>query len=451
MTFSKLSRRHILQLMAASTALPLASLPVFAQASGLRAVVLSDLHSAYERIGQVLAAIETQVRDNGVNLILINGDVFEMGNVAAMRSQGQVDWAFLEQLAALATTVINIGNHEPDFDNDLANFVTQAEEIGIFVVSTIVDSRTGEAYAPAEVLVTVGENQVQIIGIATDAINTYPKATREMMTIPAPATWAQENLPDLLAHDDFKIVLSHAGVVADRDILPLLPAGTLLVGGHDHLRLVHEADDVAYVHTGSWSSVISIVDLPAPGVAPVVVQAEIERDAPANADLAAIITAVLEEHLTEEERTSIGQMAEAMTLGESGRYVAAQIAEAAGADVGFIGHTSFGTGFPAGPISTFDYNSVLRFEGKIVTAEVDAAVLAEIVARVNQDGDIPLEARTGDFLYAAPGELPAKETYVLAGNDWSFVNQKNYFGREDLVFTEVDGLMLKPMVAATLK
>lgn len=451
MSFSTLSRRHVLQLMAATTALPLASLPVFAQASGVRAVVLSDLHSAYERMGQVLAAVETQVRDNGVNLILINGDVFESGNVAAARSQGQVDWAFLEQLAGLAPTVINIGNHEPDFDNDLANFVAQAEAIGIFVVSTIVDGRTGAPYAPAEVLVTVGDHQVQVVGVATDAINTYPKPTRDMITIPAPAAWAAEKLPAMVTGDMITIVLSHAGVVADRDILPLLPAGTLLVGGHDHLRLVHEADDVAYVHTGSWSSLISIVDLAAPGVAPVVVQAEVERDAPANQDLAAVIAAVLEEHLTEEERASVGQLAEAMTLAESGRYVAARIAEAAGADVGFIGHTSFGTGFPAGPISTFDYNSVLRFEGKIVTAEVDATTLAEIMARTNQDGDIALEARTGDFLYAAPGDLAAKDSNILAGNDWSFINQKNYFGREDLVYTEVDGLMLKPTIAATLK
>lgn len=445
-----LSRRHILQLMAASAVLPLSGLPVFAQAAGIRAVVLSDLHSAYERTGQLLAAVETQVADNGANLILINGDVFEMGNVAATRSAGQVDWLFLEKLAALAPLVINIGNHEPDFDNDLANFVAQAEELGINVVSTIVDARSGKPYAPDHVSLDIAGHSVTVVGIATDAINTYPKPTGEMMTIPAPAEWATANLAALLPADGINVVLSHAGVVADRQILPLLPAGTLIVGGHDHLRLVHEAAGVAYLHTGSWSSMISIVDLAAPGEAPKVVQAEIDRNAPANAELVEAIAAVLAEHLTEDERASIGSMAEAMTLGETGRYVAAQIAAATGADVGFIGHTSFGTGFPAGEVSLFDYNSVLRFEGKIVTAEVDAATLKEILAITNQDGDTPLEQRTGDFLYAAAGELPEKASYILAGNDWSFVNQKSYFGREDLVFTEVAGLMLKPMIAETL-
>nr|WP_314256557.1 metallophosphoesterase [uncultured Devosia sp.] len=449
MTIAPLSRRHLLQLMAATALVPLAQVPAFAQDSGVRAVVLSDLHSAYERFPQLLAAVAAQV-ESGAGLILINGDVFELGNVVATRSAGSVDWAFLEKLAALAPMVINIGNHEPDFDNDLANFVAQAEEMGIFVVSTIVDSRSGAAYAPAEVMVSVGDRQVQVVGIATDAVSTYPKPTREMMTIPAPAEWAEENLPGMLDHDDIKVVLSHAGVVADRSILPLLPEGTLLVGGHDHLRLVHEDAGVAYVHTGSWSSVMTIVDLVA-GVAPKVTQAEIARDAEGDAELAELVAAAMAEHLTEEERASVGAMASAMTLGESGRYVAQKIAEAAGADIGFIGHTSLGAGFPAGEISLFEYNSVLRFDGKIVTAEVDAATLEEILGRVNQDGDLPLEARTGDFLYAAPEGLADKASYILAGNDWSFINQKNYFGREDLVFTEIEGLMLKPMVLETLK
>jgi 2',3'-cyclic-nucleotide 2'-phosphodiesterase (5'-nucleotidase family) len=450
MTHALLSRRHLLQLMAATALVPLAQVPAFAQDGGIRAIVLSDLHSAYERLPQLLSSVAAQVAD-GANLILINGDVFELGNVVATRSAGEADWLFLSKLAALAPVVINIGNHEPDFDNDLANFVSKAEELGIFVVSTIVDSRSGEAYAPAEVLVSVGDSQVQVVGIATDAINTYPKPTREMMTIPAPAAWAAENLPEMLSHDGIKVVLSHAGVVADRAILPLLPAGTLLVGGHDHLRLVHEEAGVAYVHTGSWSSVMTIVDFMAAGEAPAVVQAEIGRDGDAEAELAALITAVMDEHLTAEERASVGSLDQAMTLGESGRYVAGKIAEAAGADIGFIGHTSFGAGFPAGEISLFDYNSILRFEGKIVTAEVDAATLQQILDRVNQDGDLPLAARTGDFLYAAPEGLAEKQTYILAGNDWSFINQKNYFGREDLVFTEIDGLMLKPMIIETLK
>jgi 2',3'-cyclic-nucleotide 2'-phosphodiesterase (5'-nucleotidase family) len=449
MSFLPLSRRRLLQLMAASATLPLAGSLAFAQSGGVRAIVLSDLHSAYERFGQLLSAIEAEIAA-GANLVLINGDVFELGNVAALRSEGRVDWLFLEKLATLVPTVINIGNHEPDFDTDLANFVARAEGLGIAVVSNIADTRTDAAYAPDHVTLDIAGQQVTVIGIATDAVNTYPADTRAQLAIPAPAQWAAETLAGLLSEDGINIVLSHAGVIADREILTLLPAGTLLVGGHDHLTLVHEQADIAYVHTGSWSSLITVADFATPGAAPAIAQLAVDRDAEGDAELAEAIAAVLAEHLTDEERAGIGTSPEAMTLGETGRYVAAALAAAAGADIGFIGHTSFGTGFPAGEVSLYDYNSILRFEGKIVTAEVDAATLREILAIVNQDGDIALADRTGDFLYAAPEDLAEKDTYVIAANDWSAINQKSYFGREDLEFTEIEGLMLKPLIRESL-
>ena len=67
-----------------------------------------------------------------------------------------------------------------------------------------------------------------------------------------------------------------------------------------------------------------------------------------------------------------------------------------------------------------------------------------------QDGDIPLSARTGDFLYAAPVELADKPTYTIVCNDWSATNQKSYFGREDLAFTEIPDLKVKATVIKAL-
>lgn len=452
MSFNAFNRRQALSLMAATATLPLMPSLAQAQDGGVRAIVLSDLHSAYERLAQVLAAVEAEIAGNegAEHIILINGDIFEMGNVAAMRSGGQADWAFLEMLAGLAPTVVNIGNHEPDFDNDLANFVGRAEELGVHVLSNIVDTRTGEAYAPANVVISTGTHAINVVAIATDAINTYPKPTREQLTIPAPVTWAEENLPDLLEGGGINVVLSHAGVVADKAILPLLGGNTLLVGGHDHLRFVHEEGSNRYVHTGSWSSLMSVVSL-AEGAVPEVAQVDIARDGAGNEALAEVIAAVLAEHLTDEERASVGTSPATMTLGQTGRFVAQTIADAAGADFGFIGHTSLGTGFANGDVSLFDYNAVVRFEGKIVTAEVSGAELREIFARVNQDGDsLTLDRRTGDFLYAAPEATIGEGTYTIAANDWSGINQKAYFGREDLVFAEVPGLLLKSVVRDTL-
>ncbi|WP_174019853.1 metallophosphoesterase [Agrobacterium fabrum] len=452
MIFSS-KRRDVLKLMAGTAMLPLllTATPVMAQDVALRAIIISDLHSAYERIGQLLAAIESRIAtDKAPHIILLNGDLFEIGNAVAARSAGEIEWTFLTALARLAPTVINIGNHEPDIDNDLANFVTRAQALGITVLSNIIDKRSGKPYAPDRAEVKVGDRKVILAGLATSAINTYPKATREMLDIPQPVEWAKVNLPEIVKADAINIVLSHAGVVADRDTLPLLPDGTLLVGGHDHLNFVHEQGATRYVHTGSWCTSMTVATIAGPGKAAAIETVTIDRDAPASPALKTLIEQTLEKHLTAEEREVVGKSVKAMTVDEAGRHVAQLIAAKTGADVGFVAHTSFGAGLPNGDIRRYDFNASLRFDGKLMVTEVDGEALAQILKRCNQDGDIPLAARTGDYLYAMPEKPERKERYKLVCNDWSATNQKSYFGRGDLTFTEVADVKLKQTVLGGL-
>ncbi len=452
MSLSSLSRRHLIQLMGSVALLPLVSLPVLAQpAAAARLIILSDLHSAYERSAQMLAAVAAEIATNPApTAILINGDVFEMGNVVASRSAGAIDWLLLEKLSRLAPTILNIGNHEPDLINDLAQMIARARAAGVTVLSNITDTRTGAPYTQAGFQIDLGSIPVAVVGLATAAINTYPKPTREQLTIPDPVEWATASLSDYLPEGSVPVVLSHAGVVADRGILPLLADGSLLVGGHDHLVLSQEVGKTRYVHTGSWSSRYTVVDIAADRSLSVS-QVGIDIDAPTDEALATLIAEMMAEHLTDEERAIVGTSAEAMTLGESARFAATAMAKAAGADVGFIGHTTFGTGLPEGAVSKYVFDSVVRFDGKLVTAEVDRTTLEALIARANQDGDIPLSARTGDFLYAAPTELADKPLYTIVANDWSATNQKSYFGREDLTFVETDPLLpVKGTVLAAL-
>jgi 2',3'-cyclic-nucleotide 2'-phosphodiesterase (5'-nucleotidase family) len=446
-----LNRRAILGLISSTALLPLAGAAAFAAEPGVDLIILSDLHSAYERMAQLLQAVQARVASSTrPQVILFNGDLFEVGNVAAARSGGEADWAFLGALAKLAPTVFNIGNHEPDFDNDLAHFVEKARSLGVTVLSNITDKRNGQAYTDASATLTAGGLTLSIAALGTNAVGTYPKATREMIDVPQPVEWAKANLPAILKSDSVNIVLSHAGVVADRDILPMLPDGTLMIGGHDHLTLVHEEGKTRYVHTGSWASLMTVATIAAPGAAAHLERVTIDRDGPTQPDLKAAIAAVLEKHLTAEDRSIVARTKEPLSLGQTARFAAAAIAAKAGADIGFIGHTSFGTGLPKGEVSRFNYNAALRFEGKIMKAEVDAATLTAILARCNQDGDMPLSARTGDFLYTAPTLTPGKQRYIIACNDWSAINRKAYFGREDLAFAEVPDLKLKTLVVEAL-
>lgn len=448
MTIFSRTRRNLLKLMAGTAILPLLRFPAAAeQQVALRAILISDLHSAYERLGQLLAAIETRISaDESPHIILLNGDLFESGNTVAMRSQGEIEWSFLAALVKLAPTVVNIGNHEPDIDNDLAHFVSRAEGLGATVLSNIIDKRSGAPYAPASKTFEIGGQKVIVAGLATNAINTYPKATREALTIPEPVEWAKANLPQIVKPDAINIVMSHAGVVADRDILPVLPDGTLVVGGHDHLNLLHEVGATRYVHTGSWCTSMAVATIEAPGQAAAIETIAVDRNAAPSHALGALIEKTLAQHLTPEEREVVAKTAEAMTVDEAGRRVAELIAAKASADVGFIGHTSFGAGLPKGDVRRYDFSACLRFDGKLMVTEVDGEVLEQILNRCNQDGDIPLAKRTGDYLYAVPEKPETKERYKLVCNDWSATNQKSYFGRDDLAFSEVANVKLKQTV-----
>ncbi|MGV3491586.1 MAG: metallophosphoesterase [Devosia sp.] len=434
-----LSRRLVLKLLASTAALSVFTAPTSAQtAPAARLIILSDLHSAYERSAQLFAAVAAEVAASPAPAaILINGDVFEYGNVVATRSDGAIDWLLLEKLSRLAPTVLNIGNHEPDLITDLAQFIARARRAGITVVSNITDTRTGQLYTQSGFELDLGPIPLALVGLATTALGTYPAATRDQLNIPDPVEWATANLADYLPDGSVHVVLSHAGVIADRGILPLLDDGTLLVGGHDHLVFEHAEGATRYVHTGSWANLFTVVDI-APDRTLSLRQLPVDRNAEADTELAALVASTFAKHLTAEEMAIVGISPNAQTLDESGRFVAATLAAAAGADVGLIGHTTFGTGLPSGEVTKYVFDSVVRFDGKLVTTEVDRKTLDEILARTNQSATTPLAQRTGDFLYAAPLDLTEKPTYTLVANDWAAINQKSYLGREDLIFTDVE-------------
>ena len=452
MMTAPLHRRRLFQMLSAAAVAP--GLAGLASAPDVRVVgrvlAMSDLHSAYERTGQLLAALEAEIaRSDAPHLIAIDGDVFEHGNVVSVRSGGAIDWAFLGELPKLAPTVVNLGNHDNDLTPDLAEVVARMRSLGIVVVSNILDARTGQPYADAAVTVPLGERSLRIVGAGTDSLNTYPKASRDWLAIPAPGDWAKADLTRLLDGADLMLVMSHAGVAGDRDILPLLPDGALMIGGHNHLLFQHEQGRSAYAHTGSWSNAYTTATLYADGRITVGTTA-VDLNAAPSPRIAGLIATTLATHLTDEEKAVLGVSPRALTLGETGRAVAAAMARAAGADAGFIGHTTLGTGLPAGPVTRYAFDAVVRFDGKLMVAEVSPERLAGFMARANQDRPMALAERSGDFLYGAAEASTGKATVRLATTDWCAMNQAEYFGVTDLVFREVPEAGVKATAAAGL-
>jgi 5'-nucleotidase / UDP-sugar diphosphatase len=418
-------------------------------------IVTGDQHSAYERTAQFVATVDRLKAENpGLPLaVLLDGDTLEYGNSVARRSGGAVDFAMFTAVAARAPTILNLGNHEPEF-YDLEETVKRIEATGVKVVGNIVNRATNRPFAPASTLLSLGRETAVVVGLTTDHLSTYRVAVRPALDLADPVVWAKKNFPDLLAVAPLRIVLSHAGVAADREMLAVVPDGTLFSGAHDHLRFVQPSGRTVYFHSGSWGEYLSLAWLCRDaGGAPrwVIEQIRIAPDGPADPALAAFIRETKEKYLTPEDTATVGSVPAAMSTAEAAKFAAGALRDAAGADAAFIGNTTFGAGLPAGGVARVDFDSCVRFDGTVFTAEVNGIRLQQLLAAANQGPDTPFEQRRGEFCFAAgPAAVDPAKTYRIATTDWGAKNTARYFGEPAIVWSERPGLKLKAAVLARL-
>lgn len=414
-------------------------------------IVAGDMHSAYEHMAQFLARVDRVRAENpGVPVaVLIDGDTFEAGNAVARRSNAAVELALLKALADRGPTVLNLGNHETDFFA-MGDAVARIQATGVKVIGgNTRDHATGEPFAPAYTELKFGVLGAVIAGVNTDRLSTFRAAVRPSLDLADPVAWATDHFPKILATQPLTIVLSHAGLKADRALLDLVPDGTLFAGAHDHLRFVHRQGGTTYFHSGSWTEYLSIARLEA--FAWQVEQVRIDAGDPADPALAALIRDTMKKYLTPQETAVVGHTREALGPTDAARLAVDAARKAAGADAAMIGGTTFGAGLPAGDVSQFALDACVRFDGPLFMAEVDGAWLKKLLAKCNQGPDTPWAERAGENLVAvAPDSIEAGRKYKFVTSDWVAHNAKNYFGDDAPVLTEHPELKLKAAVIAAL-
>jgi 5'-nucleotidase/UDP-sugar diphosphatase len=418
-------------------------------------VVAGDMHSAYEKSAAFVARVERLRTENpGVPLaVLIDGDTFELGNAVARRSEGTIEFAMLAALARRGPVILNLGNHEPEFFG-MAETVSRLRAAGVIVLGgNLRDPATGQPYADASARVKLGAFEVVVAGVSTDRLSTYRAAVRPTLDPTEPVTWAKRNFPALLAGPALPIVMTHTGLKVDRDILPLLPDGSLFAGAHDHLRFVHRTGRTVYFHSGSWTEFISVARLRAPAAARVwdVEAVPIQAGDPQDPATAALVRQTMERHLTREETEVVGKLREALGPTAAARFAVEAARVAAGADAAMIGATTFGAGLPAGDVTRFALDASVRFDGPLFAAEVDGAWLSALLARSNQGPDTPFAERAGENLVAVgPATIDPAKRYQFVTTDWVAKNAKGYFGASAPALTEAPGLSLKAAVVRAL-
>lgn len=426
--------------------------------AGAEAVVFitGDQHSAYERTAQLVALIGDIRAENASlpALILLNGDTLEHGNPVALASKGAIDFAMFTALARLAPTYLNLGNHEPEFF-DLADTVKRIEATGVKVVGNITDRATGQLFAPATLSLTLGAYDVTLVGLTTDRLATYRVAVQPSLDLADPVVWAKARFPEIFTEQKtLPVILSHAGLVADRAILPLAPDGSLFAGAHDHLRLTHTTGRTVYVHSGSWNEYLTVAWLYHDEEKRAhwdVQQIPVDAAGAGDAALTELIRTTTAQTLTPEARQIIANLPQAIAPAEATAFATRAVRLAAGASAAVIGNTTFGGGLPAGEVSRYAFDACVRFDGALMLAEVTGEQLQHIKARANPGPDTPFEQRTGEYLVGDfPSEIDPAKTYRLVTNDWVVRNQKAYLGDETIAFKTIPKLRLKPLVQQAL-
>jgi 2',3'-cyclic-nucleotide 2'-phosphodiesterase (5'-nucleotidase family) len=420
-------------------------------------LIVGDQHSAYERTAQLVARIDQlRAAHPGVPFaVLIDGDSLEYGNIVARRSAGAIDFALFAALARRVPTILNLGNHEPEF-YAVDDTVARIQATGVTVISNLVNHFTGQQFAPVSTGLRLGAHKAVVVGLATDKLATYRAAIRPSLDLSNPVVWAKQNLASFFPPATaLPILLTHTGLNADRALLEIIPDGTLFAGAHDHLRFVHNAGRSVYFHSGSWNDGYSLATLRMDSAGQPrwsVAQFPLAVTDPADPELAALIQKITAQHLGPEDLVVLGRNPTALAPTDAARFVVAALRAAARADAAVIGATTFGAGLPAGEVTRVALDACVRFDGTIFVAEISGAELNAILAQSNQDPATAFSARRGENLVAVGPVLPINPArrYRLATTDWGAKNALTYFGSETLSFVEQPSLRLKTLVSDAL-
>jgi 5'-nucleotidase / UDP-sugar diphosphatase len=418
---------------------------------------MADMHSGYDNYPKLLHNIDVaaQQKPEAALIFVINGDFFEAGSVVASRSKGMLDMAFLKALRGRGEVIFNIGNH--DFDVlEMNDFIQQAQDSGIRVIGTFASQQLQRALPPYTDL-SLGERRLRFIGVDTDHHATFPASLRDTLTIPNPLTWLTQHYEALAADADDTVLLSHAGLQVDKSILAWLAQQNktplYVLGAHDHLSLQTKVENIPYLHTTFKGQRLVLVAVDAtPKTTKMTISTLLtEAEQAVDEAFAALIVEQRAKFLTPSDTQIVGGVAVALTLQEAVDWTLDTMLQFTAADVALFNHSSFGSGLTTGPLPRYRFDQFMRFENKLMVANVDGTTLNKILAKANQQALNDIEKMSGDFVYANIISPELGKTYRIVTTDWvaSPTHQMDYLG-VNVDFQAVPNISIKSLLLQTL-
>ncbi|AXJ00071.1 2',3'-cyclic-nucleotide 2'-phosphodiesterase/5'- or 3'-nucleotidase, 5'-nucleotidase family [Cyclonatronum proteinivorum] len=425
----------------------------------MRVICLADLHSSHRHFPRILNFVSQLHQQSGERqLILINGDIFETSNKVASRSKGALEWYFLERLSKHAQVVVNLGNHEGGLENDFSRVVERMRRLDIAVVSNIRNKADGSNLASTAITVTQNNQLLRIIGLSCSNPDTYQPIHRNTWHFPEPSQYLNEKLGSLLHNGAVHIVMNHDGFIADNEVLDKMPAGSVVLGGHDHLRAHLQTDSWLALHTAWGGHLCDIIEMsPRDGTNPrsyKITTVEFDDHIGEDTEMGQMIKTQEARHLNSTESATAGSFLQHTTPHAFISNTVNWFRRAAGTDAAFINNTTFGPVLPFGKVRFYDIDNTIRFDSSLFKAEVRGSQLKQIIKRANQFSNHKWEERTGEFVVGAfPNTIDPFKTYTIAVNDWVAKpgNQLAFLGIDGLSFEALpEELCMRNIVASRL-
>jgi 5'-nucleotidase / UDP-sugar diphosphatase len=156
-------------------------------------------------------------------------------------------------------------------------------------------------------------------------------------------------------------------------------------------------------------------------------------------------------YLTASDMEIVGTVTEDLDLQAAVDWTLHTMRQLTAADVALFNHSSFGSGLAKGPLPHYRFDQFMRFENKLMVANVDGATLSKILAKANQQQLSDINKMSGDFVYANLISPEDKQQYRIVTTDWVArpKHQMDYLGLT-LDFEEVPNTSIKGLLLDTL-